>query len=436
MNVNPKKRNPVWSWFALVAVMVVAERLVATQVIMAPPPVSVTPPALQPSESQTNAMEVFIPAGSVRENLPQPFKYGPVTVRPHLSYRFMYGDGIQSAPTNQQKTVIQEISPGILVELGRHWTVDYTPTIRFYSNKQFRDGVDHAATLTGGTRQDDWSFGLMQNFTCTTAPLAETGTQAEQQSYTTALSASCVLNNKMSADFGLNQNLLFTEGFQNSREWSTTDWLNYQFWPRLTAGVGAGLGYVNVDSGSDQTYEQLLARVNWRATDKISFQVNGGIEDRQFLNLTGSAIGIVGTNLVHITPASDLVSPVFGAAVQYAPFKHTQISLNASRSVAPSLFQNEVTETTSFGGNLNQRLLKKFQLNLGGGYNIAQYTSSLGGFTADRRDNYYYFNARLSHPFLKRGTCAVFYQYSDNQSTAPGFSYKGSQIGFEISYGY
>jgi len=51
--------------------------------------------------------------------------------------------------------------------------------------------------------------------------------------------------------------------------------LNYQFWPRLTAGVGAGFGYVNVDTGSDQTYEQLLARVNWRPTDKLSFQING-----------------------------------------------------------------------------------------------------------------------------------------------------------------
>jgi hypothetical protein len=42
----------------------------------------------------------------------------------------------------------------------------------------------------------------------------------------------------------------------------------------------------------------------------------------------------------------------------------------------------------------------------------------------------------LSHPLLKRGTCAVFYQYSDNQSTEPGFGYQSSQIGFEISYGF
>ena len=191
-----------------------------------------------------------------------------------------------------------------------------------------------------------------------------------------------------------------------------------------------------MDAGSDQLYEQLLARVNWRATDKISFQVNGGIEDRQFLNLNGSAYALVGTNIVHTSPASDLVSPVFGAAIQYAPFKFTQISLHASRSVAPSVFLNEVTENTSLGASLNQRLLKKFQFNVGGGYNISQYTSSLGSFTANRRDDNYYFNARLSRPFLKRATGAVFYQYSDNKSNVPGFSYQGSQIGFEISYAY
>ena len=419
MNAKSKYWHPVWVWIILGAVLMVAESLVATQVIMEPPPVSITPPASP--QGQTNTMEVFIPAGSARDNsLPQPFKYGPVTVRPHVSYRFLYGDGIQSSPTNQQKTAIHEISPGLLIELGTHWAVDYTPTIRLYSNHHFRDGVDHAATLTGGTQLNDWTFGLTQNFLYTTQPTAETGTQNEQQSYSTALSASCLLNSKMSADFGLNQNLQFTEGFQNSRDWSTLDWLNYQFWPRLTAGVGAGLGFVNVDYGPDQTYEQLLGRVNWRATDKISFQVNAGVEDRQFAT----------------SGASDLITPVFGAAIQYAPFKFTQISLHASRSVAPSVFLNEVTETTSLGASLNQRLLKKFQFNVGGGYNISQYTSSLGSFTASRRDDYYYFNARLSRPFLKRATGAVFYQYSDNKSNVPGFSYQGSQIGFEISYAY
>src|SRR5271165_1505478 len=35
-----------------------------------------------------------------------PFQWGPVNVRPHLLYRFLYGDGVQSAPGQPRTTAI------------------------------------------------------------------------------------------------------------------------------------------------------------------------------------------------------------------------------------------------------------------------------------------------------------------------------------------
>src|SRR6185503_14648059 len=103
----------------------------------------------------------------------------------------------------------------------------------------------------GGTAYEDWVFGLSQGFTRSSAPLVETGTQTEQDAYTTALNGSYRMNSKMSLDLGLNQNFRFAQGLQNSREWSTLDWLNYQFFPRLDVAIGAGFGYVDVDTGPD-----------------------------------------------------------------------------------------------------------------------------------------------------------------------------------------
>src|SRR6185312_1384211 len=97
------------------------------------------------------------------------------------------------------------------------------------------------------------------------------------------------------------------------REWSTLDWINYQFEPRLDIALGAGLNYVNEDSGSDMTSEQLQGRIRWRAMDRISLQLHAGLEDRQFLSG-----GI-----------PDLVNPVFGASVEYQPQESTSLSLNA-----------------------------------------------------------------------------------------------------------
>lgn len=377
---------------------------------------AVAPPVLR--EYQTNEMDVFAPpdiAAAVPAET-SPFHWDPVTLRPHASYRFISATGVPSG-TNYINTVIQEISPGILFDVGSHWSLDYTPTWRFYSNQQFRDTVDHDVILTGGVTYEDWVLGLTQSYLSASTPLVETGTQTDRQSWLTDLKASCQFNSKMSMDLALDQTILSADAFTSYREWSTLDWLNYQFWPRLDTGLGAGFGFVNVDAGSNMTYEQFQARVRWRATDKISFQVHGGLEDRQFLD----------------GGADDLVNPVAGALIQYQPFEVTKLSLTVNRTVAVSYFQNQVTEGTEVIGNLNQRLLGRFYLDLSGGYHTVEYVGANASGTG-RRDDYYTFDARLSCPFLKRGTAAVFYQYSDNASTVPGFTFSGSQVGFEVGW--
>jgi hypothetical protein len=262
--------------------------------------------------------------------------------------------------------------------------------------------------------------------------MAQTGAQTEQSTHQTGLTASHPFSSQISADFGLNQNINLVTDYQNSYDWSTLDWLNYQFWPRLTAGLGVGGGYDKVTDQSgfrtndlDQTYEQLQARINWRATDKLSFQINGGMESRQF-KLPGS---------------SNALNPIYGANIQYQPFKTTQISLLANRTVAPSDYYlaAQIAETTTISLNLNQTLFRKFTLGLSGGLSRTDYSSSANVVAAgavNRIDDIYLFNIRLMHPFLKRGTWSIFFQYSDDRSSQPGYSFTSNQTGFEISYAY
>jgi hypothetical protein len=387
------------------------------------PELNMTPPAVQ---NMTNQMEVFSPAGTgpgSQQERP-PFQWGPVSLRPHLFYQFLYGDGIPSTLTNYVTTTIQEISPGLLFGIGRHWILDYTPTWRLYSNKEFRNTLDHSVRLTGETAYEDWVLGLSQSYDASSTSLVETGTQTDTEKYLTAFKASCRLNSKISLDMAVIQNLVFAEQFQSSSEWSTLDWLNYQFWPRLDAGLGLGFGYVKVDTGYDMTYEQLQGRINWRATDKISFQAHGGLEDRQFLSSGADAV----------------INPVAGGVIQYQPFEATKLSLRADHIVGVSLVlasstQNQVTESTEISVGVNQRLLGKLYLDLGGGYHTVAYVPS-GASSPSREDDYYSFNVGLGCSFLKRGQAAVFYRISDNSSTEAGYTFTSSQVGFEISYQY
>jgi hypothetical protein len=426
MNLKPKhltlspSGGMKLSLITLVGLAAFVRESLAQDVLAPRPEYSVVPPALQ--ELPPDQLEVFPPPGRISGPLEKPLaQWGPIAVRPHAYYSFTYGTGIPAAGSNHVTTTIQDVSPGILFNIGSHWNLDYTPTWRFYSSKDFKDTLDHHVILSGGTTYEDWILGLSQSYQSSSAPLVETGTQTDQETFLTTLTGSYHFNSKMWMDLSLNQDIVSTEEFTSYNEWSTLDWLNYQLYPQVETGVGVGLGYVDLKANNpDMTYEQLQGRVGWRATEKLSFSLRGGVEHRQFLS----------------GGDGELWDPIAGAAIQYQPFEYTRISIHADRVMAASYFQSTATENAEVMADLNQRLLGVLFLDLSGGYHTTRYVASTGD-SAGRTDDYYIFNARLSTSFLKhRGSAAVFYQYSDNSSTSPGFDFVSNQVGFELGYRY
>jgi hypothetical protein len=378
-----------------------------------PQPPDQTPPAVQ----QVNEMDVF---ASTPQTVSEPFEWGPLTLRPHPYYQFLYADGLQFSTNQMVHSLVQTISPGALLEIGRYWTVDYSPLWTIYSNHQFSDNFGQSAALVGGINYEDWLLGLTQNYSDISAPTATTASQTRTETYNTALNGTYTMNSKMSLDLTLNQSIVSADQFSSYDEWSTMNWLSYEFWPRLNAALGAGGGYDHETSSPDMTFEQFQGRVNWRAADKISFQLHGGVEVRQYLS----------------GGASPLVNPIFDAVIQYHPFEQTRISVTGSRVVSGSILVDEITETTGVIADLNQRLLGKLMLDLNGGYQSVKYISSPNTSSINREDNYYTFNAGLSCAFLKRGTVAVFYQLSKDDSNQPGFTFTSHQVGFRIGFAY
>jgi len=209
------------------------------------------------------------------------------------------------------------------------------------------------------------------------------------------------------------------QNLASNKSWSMMDWLNYQFWPRLNAGIGVGFGYNQQDNSPDTIYEQYQARVNWRATDKISFQLSGGVHDQQYLS----------------GGASSLLEPVYGATIQYQPFEQTRLSVNASGTVSTSDYQSQTTFVNAITLDLNQRLLGRLYLDLSGGYSTTEYKATASGAGTSRNDDVYTFNARLSCPLFTRATVSIFYSYSNNSSSQSGFAAPGSGYGYTSNQG-
>lgn len=395
---------------------------------MPPPMYSTTPPAVQDEMDQAG-----IVGGGRNPALPDLanlLQWGPVLLHPHAYYQVTYSDGIQSAPGQPQSSLIQSLTPGILVNVGQHWTIDYEPMMTFYSSSQLHDTVNQTASINWGTFYDEWSFGFSQSANISDSPLVQTGMQTSTQSYSTSLTGSHALNSDLGVDATVSQSISSAAGFSSSKSWNTMEYLNYQFAPRLTGGIGGGVGYSLVSLGPSSLNESIQARVSWSVANKTSMVLSFGGEDVQYL---GGGV-------------PDTFTPVYGVSLQYQAFPHTEISLNGQRTVSPSYFASQSAITTTLGLTVNQRLFKRLNLNLSGNYTGMDYvsasTTTPSGSPASaktpsgRADTYYTFSARLSWGFLKRATAALTYQYSENASNASGYSFASSQGGFELGYGF
>jgi hypothetical protein len=362
--------------------------------------------------------------------------WGPINIHPHLLYTFTYGNGIEARPGQQSRTVINTLAPGFLLDLGKHWSIDYTPSLTFYSSSAFKNTTDESVTLRGDWTYEDWVLGLSQSYVSTSAPLIETGTQTDQEAYATMLTAAYQMGSKMSLQLGLDQNFrdVTGEGLSSLKEWITDDWLNYQANRMFGMGIGVILGYDDLDSGSDMPFEQIQGRINFHPGPKLLLTLAGGGEDRQF---TGPS-------------APALVSPIFTASLAYQIFQPTTISANASRAVTPSLYNNQVETVTSVNGSIRQQLSKKLSVEADGSYMTEPQKSVVPGplpqyflglaprstLQEVNNEKITSFRISLSYAVVERANLSVFYTVMDNSSGQANFAYWSHQVGFSLSYRY
>ena len=381
-----------------------------------------------PAPPLTGTRQLYVPPAVPQPTLAPLLHSGPLVVQPHLYYSLSYGNGIQASPGQLESSFVNQVDPGILLRWGDHWSLDYTPILNFYSSSAFRNTFDNAVTLTGGTTYEDWTFGLSQTYASSSDPIIETGAQTDQQTLSTSLSAVYQMSSKTSLQLGAGQDLQLAsqtvsgQQLNNYNDWTTMDWLNYQFWSRFGAAIGAGFSYYSVQTGSDMTSEQIQARITWVVVKKLSLVLSGGGQDMQFLS----------------SGAPNLISPTYSLSLQYSPFDVTTFSLSGYSAVSPAYFQDQVTESTSISAGVHQRLLGKLFLDLNGGYSTSTYHSSTSGSTAAGLGNYdtTFFGARLGTTLLKRGYADIFYSVNFNSSGAAIYNYNTTMVGLELSYRY
>lgn len=357
----------------------------------------------------------------------RPLEAGPFRFHPHLGYQVVYGDGILRSANAPATTVLHSIIPGLFIEMGPNWNLDFSAGINRYSNSKFNNNEAYYLALRGHIPREKWLLNFGYAGSVSEQPQIETGQQISQSSHLVTASGIYNYQTKLSVELTGTMDSRLTEGFSDYWTWSTLDWVNYQVTPRTTVGLGAGAGYDFVDPGPDATFEQLQARAIVTPGTKLTLQASAGVQLQQFSGESETGIA---------AKSGTEAYPIFAVAAAYRPFEQTSLFASANHVVGNAYQDNFFSQTTTVSVGLRQRLLGEYYLDVVPAYNFRRYESSLRGPSNRRDDEYASIYAGVSTVFFSKLNAAVFYQYGDNSSDNSQLNFNSSQVGARLEYRY
>lgn len=361
------------------------------------------------------------------------FKTGPFEFYPRISGTVYHDDNINGTSTNRLKDVAWTLAPGFAAtaknaDAAREklFTIEYTPAFRFYADHDELNSVDHAASIAGHLTGNKLKIGFDQRFLVTSQPVPDVGGRADQFSAATHLTSEWRLGYKTSLAIDAALALTDYDQLTSSRDWSNSDWLNYQLSPKLSLGVGVVLGYLDVGPATnqpsgpnpDQTYEQLRVRAVSFITDKLNLKASAGGELRQYRG------GV-----------DDTLTPVWDVVATYRPWRDTTFTLSLFQSYFSSAqFDGQSYLGTGAGASVAQRFFDRFVATLGGDYSHSDYEATVIGVSSGRQDDILRARVALDAYVSEHWTAGIYYTYDRNRSDTGFFSYTRNQFGLQSSW--
>jgi hypothetical protein len=421
--MNMKERIALCRILALSALTLTSGAMAQEAVVSTPEP-ALTAPMLR----ESSALTLSAPS----ESTDAFFQFGPVSLHPHLLARAVYGMGLPASGGRHVASMIYTMAPGLQVDLGQSWSFDYTPTWTTYTARALEDTIGHSARVSGAWMMQDWAVQVSESYGQSSPLLLETGGQTPQRTWATQLGASRNFGSGLAIQTIASLNERYGDSFPDMRDWATMNWLTLRFTTHFETGLGLGAGYSDIVGEPDATNERYMARLRWNPADKLSVDIDAGLEARHS----------------RAAAAEDQNNPIYKAAVMYRPFDVTQVSLGASSAVTTSYYQNQVTESNGWNFGVQQRLLERFYLNVAYTHQETEFTAVSPDATAlplvdpanpvivslpGRSDQVDAFNLRIFTTLFKHWRVGATFAHSKNRSSQSGFGQNSTQYGFELS---
>ncbi len=378
---------------------------------------------------------------SAQDSAPM-FKVGSVDVRPGVTYELQYDDNIflTHRSVGKVEDYIHHIKPGISLGAGdyqarneNYFSASYNADIQLFQDNSGANANDHngAIAIGGNLGRTKLTLGqtLLSASDADTRNLAASG-RLKRRIWATTAGAIYNLSEKSDLELEL---LSQTSDYDSPAAFDTWKgqglaWWNFKMTPKIETAFGGGVGYDQVDGtatshGPNAVYEQILGRLRWAATEKVSFDGNAGVELRQI-----QEVGV-----------GDKAFAIFGAGVNWQATQQTSSGANVQRSVNPgNTSQDQFSVDTTVSGNVKHAFTSRIDAALDAGYTLSDFSRIIPTAATSREDQYWYIKPAVNVKLFERASAAAYYQYRRNDSdlAANGNDFTNHQIGLSLTYSF
>ena len=363
-------------------------------------------------------------------------------VAPHLDLKAAWDDNIFIQPRDEQADTILIASPGLAFGFwdsserfeswlyrdkrasrddrssGNFAVFDYTLALVKFTDHDSEDSVDHDAAFDAQWTSSKLTLGARFRFKDGTNADVDIGGRVRRRVSTAVAEAKYEVSERVSVQTSVEFTRSEPEGFTNATEVRSESWFNYLLTPQISTGLGAAFGHVSVEDAPGDTYQQVLARAGYTATEKVSFRASGGVEFRQSDSSGG-----------------DETTPVFEVRFAYEPTEKTKAYVEAYRRISNSALEaGRDYLTTGVSARVRHQLWPGVFLMCDGGYEEADYAETVRG--ANRRDQYFYVRPGVQWNFAPWGNAQLTYQHRENESTFDSNTFANNQVELQISLSF
>jgi hypothetical protein len=363
----------------------------------------------------------------------------------NLTLQATYDDNISIQPTEEIDDYIFHVAPSLAFGIGNFRTAiapyaaiphfiartgeedlprreyafaSYTPDAVFFSEHDDENTVNHDVRLAARKEREIWNAHGQLRFQRVTDADLDAGRRVRQTYYTASGAVERSLTGKVFGGIGARGYRAEYAGGNSSTDGRGNAYFDYQVAPKTRVGAGVTAGYLWVEHGADQTYQQPYVHLVYQPTAKLWFNAQVGEEFRQY----DSDIG-------------DRERVVFAVDSNYDASDATTFNLTARRETQSSAqYPDENIVASLYQAGVRQRFFQRIYLSLLGGFVRNQYENNAPASVIERRDDFMFYRATTSLDVTRRGTLELSYEYRDNDSTLPNFDFDQNLVSLRASF--